>query len=223
MSLRHGEKAQQRKGGEKFFHAPIICTITPRAIVSAPGYAVQRCLYLFWIMLGWLRVSQMQAQCGNLPFLIRKDGTWLYRGSPIRRKEMLCLFSSLLTRDAEGDYWLETPSERGRIEVEDVPWLAVELGWCGAGPDQCLTLRTNVDQVITVDGDHPIRVSFGAAGDPVPYVLVRPGLGGKPLEARISRPVYYELAALSEPHCVGGRRMLGVRSRGCFFALGEDQ
>ena len=135
-------------------------------------------------------MDPMQAQCGNLPFLIRRDGTWLYRGSPIRRKEMLCLFSSLLKRDDAGDYWLETPTERGRIEVEDVPWLAVELGWCGgSGRDQCLTLRTNVDQVITLDAAHPIRVSESALGDPVPYVRVREGEGGLPLEARIARPV----------------------------------
>jgi uncharacterized protein len=167
-------------------------------------------------------VSQVQAQCGSLPFLIRKDGSWLYRGSPIRRKEMLCMFSSLLTRDEAGDYWLETPAERGRIEVEDVPWLAVELGWCGNGGEQCLTLRTNVDQVITLDADHPIRLVKRMCGEePIPYVVVRRGAGGIPLEARISRPVYYELAALAVPRCVGGCKMMGVWSQGHFFALGE--
>jgi hypothetical protein len=83
-------------------------------------------------------------------------------------------------------------------------------------------LRTNVDQVITLDAAHPIRVAQDAISrDPTPYVVVRPGQGGKPLEARISRPVYYELAALAVPRCVGGRRMMGVWSQGNFFALGE--
>jgi len=173
-------------------------------------------------------VSRVQAQCGDLPFLIRRDGSWLYRGTPIRRKEMICLFSSIMVRDAAGDYWLETPAERGRIEVEDAPWLAVEIGWCGCGADQCLTLRTNVDQVITLDDEHPIRLAsepdgreLGGDGGPVPYVAVRQGLGVKPLEARITRPVYYELAALAVPKCVAGRRMLGVWSLGSFFPLGD--
>jgi hypothetical protein len=164
----------------------------------------------------------MQAQCGNLPFLIRRDGSWLYRGTPIRRKEMVCLFSSLLKRDEAGDYWLETPAERGGIEVEDVPWLAVELGWCGGDGDQCLTLRTNVDEVITLDAQHPIRVAHDSISrDPTPYVTVRPGQGAWPMEARISRPVYYELAALAVPRCIGGKQMLGVWSQGLFFPLGE--
>ncbi|MBV8913822.1 MAG: DUF1285 domain-containing protein, partial [Acetobacteraceae bacterium] len=86
--------------------------------------------------------------CGNLPFLIKRDGTWLYRGSPIGRRELVCLFSSVLKREADGSYWLETPAERGRIEVEDVPWLAVEMDWTGVGPNQVLSFRTNVDQVV---------------------------------------------------------------------------
>src|SRR2546423_14848362 len=58
-------------------------------------------------------------ECGDLPFLIRRDGNWLYRGSPIGRKELICLFASVLKRDADGSFWLETPVERGRIDVED--------------------------------------------------------------------------------------------------------
>src|SRR6516162_11777009 len=68
-------------------------------------------------------------ECGDLPFLIRRDGTWLYRGSPINRKELVCLFASVLKREADGSFWLETPAERGRIEVEDAPFIAVELDW----------------------------------------------------------------------------------------------
>src|SRR5689334_8754207 len=69
--------------------------------------------------------------CGQLPFLIRRDGTWLYRGSPIARKELVCLFASVLKREADGSFSLETPAERGQIEVEDAPFVATELDWSG--------------------------------------------------------------------------------------------
>ena len=84
--------------------------------------------------------------CGDLPFVIRRDGSWLYRGTPINRKELVCLFASVLRREADGSFWLQTPAERGRIEVEDAPFVAVELDWCGAGRHQCLTFRTNIDR-----------------------------------------------------------------------------
>lgn len=169
------------------------------------------------------RPTRPRIECGDLPFLIKRDGTWLYRGTPIGRRELVCLFSSVLKREADGSYWLETPAERGRIQVEDVPWLAVEMDFCGTGHEQCLSFRTNVDQVVAAGPDHPIRVRTDiATQEPTPYILIRRGASGTPpLEARITRAVYYELAALAEPHCVAGREKLGVWSQGQFFALGD--
>ncbi len=170
------------------------------------------------------RPRRAPAECGALPFLIKRDGTWLYRGSVIGRKELVCLFSSVLTRDVQGTYWLETPVERGTIEVEETPWVAIELNWgcCGQGPGQCLTFRTNVDQVVTAGPEHPIRVTFDPlTEEPTPYIRIRHPQGGQPLEARIGRAVYYELVALAVPGCNNGRRCLGVWSANVFFPLGD--
>ena len=71
------------------------------------------------------------AECGDLPFLIKRDGTWLYKGTAIGRKELVCLFASVLRREADGSFWLETPAERGRIRVEDAPFVVVEMDWNG--------------------------------------------------------------------------------------------
>ena len=167
----------------------------------------------------------VQRDCGVLPFLIQRDGTWLYQGTPIRRKPMVCLFSSVLRRDAEGRYRLETPVERGEIEVEDVPFVAVELDWCGHGRNQVLSFRTNIDEIVCAGAEHPLSVEWpcpcsGDEGAAIPYLTVRPGDGAKPIEARISRAVYYELVALA----VEGRRFgapcLGVWSQNRFFPIG---
>ena len=34
--------------------------------------------------------------CGDLDMFIARDGTWFYKGSPIGRKELVCLFASVL-------------------------------------------------------------------------------------------------------------------------------
>lgn len=162
--------------------------------------------------------------CGPLPFLIRRDGTWLYRGTPVRRKPMICLFSSVLTRDKAGRYWLDTPTEHGSIDVEDVPFVAVELEWRGQGRSQVLSFRTNVDETVCAGPEHPIRVDWdvpceGCGTGPVPYLHVRSGEGRFAIEARLSRAVYYELAALAEPGCCNGVPCLGVWSQSRFFPL----
>jgi uncharacterized protein len=168
------------------------------------------------------RPRRVPVECGDLPFLIRRDGTWLYRGSPIARKELVCLFASVLKREADGSFWLETPAERGRIEVEDAPFIAVELDWTGDGRQQALSFRTNVDHVVTAGPDHPIRIAHDVLTcEPTPYILLRPGTGERGVEARINRAVYYELVALAVPEWVGCRRMLGVWSCARFFPLGE--
>jgi uncharacterized protein len=97
----------------------------------------------------------------NFRMRIDRNGTWYYQGSPINRKELVCLFASVLRREADGSYWLETPVERGRIEVEDAPFTAVEMWWkdcdCGDGcaPKQCLTFRTNLDEIVTANARRP--------------------------------------------------------------------
>ena len=132
---------------------------------------------------------RVPTECGDLPFLIKRDGTWLYRGSPINRKELVCLFSSVLRREEDGSWWLQTPAERGRIEVEDAPFVAVELDWTGDDRKQVLSFRTNIDEVVTAGPDHPIRVSHDLVTcEPTPYILVRPGAAGHlGIEARINR------------------------------------
>lgn len=160
--------------------------------------------------------------CGDLAIRIGRDGTWHYQGSPIRRKELVCLFASVLTREADGSYWLETPAERGRIEVEDAPFLAVELFVSDSGGRQYLSFRTNVDEVIEAGAAHPIRVARDPLTClPTPYVTVRAGRGPFPIEARIERSVYYELVALAVPETVHGETVLGVWSGESFFPLGR--
>ena len=167
------------------------------------------------------RASRPPVECGPLPFLIRKNGLWLYQGSPILRKELVCLFASILQRDRQGDWWLCTPAERGQIEVEDAPFNAVELEWSGCGRGQVLSFRTNIDQVVTVGIEHPIRVAHDPITcEPIPYISIRDGDGSHAIEARICRAVYYELVALAVSEVVDSSLMLGIWSSGQFFPLG---
>jgi hypothetical protein len=147
---------------------------------------------------------------------IARDGTWFYRGSPIGRKPLVKLFSTVL-RHENGEFWLVTPVERGRILVDDAPFVAVEVDAVGDGPDRRLTFRTNVDDIVTADEAHPIRVDHDpASGAPSPYITVRKGL-----EARILRPVYYHLVEMGEFRTSDGTEQLGVWSCGRFFPLGR--
>lgn len=150
--------------------------------------------------------------CGEVLFKIRRDGSWLYRDSPIGRMPLVKLFSSILRTEEDGKTYLVTPVEKVGVDVEDAPFLGVELAVDGEGEHQSLTFRTNVDDVITVSKNHPIRFEREKSGGLKPYLLVR----GR-LEALVTRSVYAELADLAVPSGTG--KALGLWSGGIWWRM----
>jgi hypothetical protein len=155
--------------------------------------------------------------CGDIGLEIRRNGTWLYQGSPILRPALVKLFASVLRRDADERHYLVTPVEKVDVKVEDAPFLAVEMAAEGAGPAQRLVFRTNVDDVFACDAEHPLRFkSVGPEGGLKPYVTVR----GR-LEALLSRALYYDLVELAVTETRDGSAVLGLWSGEVFFPLAE--
>jgi len=146
--------------------------------------------------------------CGDSDMRIARDGTWYHMGSPIGRQEMVRLFSTILRREPDGSHVLVTPVEKLTIDVEDAPFLAVEMKSDGEGRDRTLAFRLNTGDMVVAGRDHPLRLGSR------PYLAVRAGL-----EALIARPVYYELAEIA---LADDSVPPGVCSDGAFFALESD-
>ena len=156
-------------------------------------------------------------QCGDFDIRIDRDGIWYYQNSPINRLGLVKLFSSVLSKDAIGNYWMTTPVERGTIEVEDVPFLAVELNIKNPGPRQVLTIRTNLHEIVTLDKDHALTIITNPdTEEPLPYITVRDNL-----RARLTRSVYYEVVDLGVEEPIEGEKLFGVWSADKFFPMGK--
>lgn len=147
---------------------------------------------------------------------IRADGSWWHEGSRIKRERLVKLFSRILRKDPDGQIYLVTPYEKVIVLVEDAPFIAVRVDRFGEpGRAQGLAFTTNLGDVVLAGGEHPIRVETDPETlEPSPYVLVRDGL-----EAKLSRPVFYELAEMAEAY-EGSAEQLGVWSQEQFFELG---
>lgn len=154
--------------------------------------------------------------CGEIDIRIARDGTWYHQGSPIGRRELVRLFSTILRKDHDGMH-LVTPGEKMRIQVDDAPFVAVLMEAKGTGREQNLIFTTNVGDETIADAQNPIRVETNAkTGEPSPYVHVRKGL-----EALIARSVFYQLADLAIPGEGHHQGFLGVWSGGEFFPIGK--
>ena len=150
------------------------------------------------------------AHCGDIDIVIRRDGLWMHEGTPIGREALVRLFSTVLRLDPDG-YHLVTPAEKLRITVEDAPFLAVRVD----RESDTLRFTTNVGDVVEAGPEHGLRVeSDPETGEPAPYLHVRRGL-----EARLTRPVFYELAEMAEPRDTDLGRVFGVGSNGAWWPM----
>ncbi|WP_020408174.1 DUF1285 domain-containing protein [Hahella ganghwensis] len=149
---------------------------------------------------------------------INRDGEWFYEGRPIAREAMVKLFASILVRENNGEYYLKTPVEKARIQVEDSPFVVtgVEEFRDQEGVD-AIVFTTNIGEQIVLSNQHGLRVQYvEKSGESIPYLQLDRGL-----EARIARSVFYELVALARQEEVEGRVVLVLDSQGESFELGS--
>ncbi len=149
--------------------------------------------------------------CGEIDIVIKRSGLWFHEGTPIGREALVRLFSTVLRKDPDG-YYLVTPVEMMKITVEDAPFTAVQVDRIG----EALSFTTNVGDVVEAGPDNAIRVAADpVTGEPRPYLHVRRGL-----EARLRRPVFYELVEMAEERDTPEGPTLGVTSNGVWFPVG---
>ena len=143
---------------------------------------------------------------GDSEMRIAADGKWYHRGGEITRTAMVRAFSTLLSRDADGQHWLVSPFEKLTIAVDDAAFIAVDLRVAEGN----LAFRLNTDEFVVAGPDHAIRTA-GDADVPAIYLAVRRGC-----EARLNRSTYEQLVQ----HAIElGAEPLRVDSGGARFSL----
>lgn len=151
-------------------------------------------------------------QAGDSRMRIAADGTWYHDGGPIRRPAMVRAFSALLMREADGQHYLITPTEKLSIAVDDAAFIATDMALrSDAAGQPVLAFRLNTDDVVLAGPDHPLRVA-GTADVPAFYLGVRHGT-----EARLNRSTYGQL--IDHALTVSPPEALAVTSAGQRFGL----
>jgi len=131
---------------------------------------------------GWAPQTQ-----GDSRMRIAADGTWFHDGMPITRPAMVRAFSGLLRREDDGSHSLVTPFEKLSIEVEDAPFIAVDVARMDGG----LAFRLNTDDLVVAGADNAL-VARGDVERPALYLHVRRGC-----MARLNRSTYEQLAQIA--------------------------
>ncbi|MAI89243.1 MAG: hypothetical protein CMK05_02015 [Ponticaulis sp.] len=144
---------------------------------------------------------------------IRKDGSWWHEGTKFSRQKLVRLFSTILRKDDDGSTYLVTPYEKVIVHVEDAPFIGMRVDAAQKDEMPVILVTTNLGDSVEVSAENPLRVETDEeTGEPSPYVLIR----GR-LEAKLSRPAFYELVEYAEEK----DGALFVRSNGDDFSLGQ--
>ena len=152
--------------------------------------------------------------CGNIDMTISKSGKWYYMGSEIKRPAMVKLFSGILRLESDNSYYLVTPVEKVRIQVEDAPFVAVAITKEQSEGMNTVTFRTNLNDEIVLSKENPLSIEIKKNDEPFPYIIVRNNL-----RALISRSVFYELVDLAETIPIDGVPYLAIKSQGEIFKI----
>ena len=147
----------------------------------------------------------------KFPIKIKSNGEWLYKNNLIKKKALIKLFSSVLVADEKGDFYLETPAEKGKIEVEDSPFVITTFAIKGLNKNQEIIFKTNIDEEIVLSKKNSLfykkyKQSF------IPYIVIR-----KNINAKILRSVYYQL--INKFINKNTKKKLKIKSKGYEFTL----
>ncbi len=130
--------------------------------------------------------------CGDIDIRIDRDGNWFHEGARITRQPLVDLFSTILKREND-EYFLVTPEEKCRIQVDVAPLLIVEWDVSAPStPNQSIQLRTQQGRLLSLNEAHPLTLLRANAED-YPIVHIR-----NQLHAIVTRNVYYQMAELVE-------------------------
>lgn len=153
---------------------------------------------------------------GCMDMIIDREGRWIHEGGEIKRPAMVKLFASILVLE-EGDYFLVTPVEKWRIQVEVAPLFVIAAERQTRDGFQAIKLTTHTGDVVIVDREHPISMQvFPGSADPLPLVLVR-----RNLQALLSRNLFYEIVDWAAEASDSESQFLSISSMGENFILGS--
>ena len=125
---------------------------------------------------------------GDMDLVIDREGRWIHEGGEIKRASLVKLFSTILRREGES-YFLVTPVEKWKINVDFAPFYIISASRAHRDSHQAISLTTSTGEVVVVGLENPLWVEYRAdSEEPIPLVTVRDNLPGL-----LSRSVFYQL------------------------------
>ncbi|WP_201541078.1 DUF1285 domain-containing protein [Psychrobacter faecalis] len=173
-------------------------------------------------------------QVTDMDLTIKANGEWWHEGGHMTRQSLVSLFATILWKEENNgavEYFLKTPVQKLRIQVEDAPLLINDVGIIEGQGKNWLEFTTSTGDVVRLDDEHPISLRAYTMKDSDdnshsdksknkednksteistqirPYMMVRNGL-----EALVGRNAFYHLTEIGELTERDGETILTLQS-----------
>ena len=183
-------------------------------------------------------------QVEDMELTIKANGEWWHEGVHMTRQSLVNLFATILWKEENAgkvEYFLKTPVQKLRIQVEDAPLLINDVGIVDEDDKRWLEFTTTTGDVVRLDDEHTISLRAYIPEDDTsninaskiydndkneenkpsesdtqvrPYMMVRNNL-----HALIGRNAFYHLTEIGELTERGGETILTLQSGGKSYAL----
>lgn len=153
--------------------------------------------------------------CGDIEMTIKADGSWWYMGTPIGREKLVKLFASVLLME-DDEYFLKTPAEKVRIQVEDAPFVITQWQTHDTEDGPAIEVISNLGHAAVLSDSHPLEVDYNNPDQPRPYVTLHRGL-----KALVHRNVFYQWVDIARSVNKNGDEHLVIQSGNTEFSLGK--
>lgn len=174
----------------------------------------------------------------DMDLIIKANGEWWHEGGQMTRESLVSLFATILWKEENNgviEYFLKTPVQKIRIQVEDAPLLINDVGIVQEDDMSWLEFTTTTGDVVRLDNEHLILLkAYNPKSDDTvneavstehtldtateaqvrPYMLVRNGL-----MALIGRNTFYHLTEIGELTEHNGETILTLQSGGESYSL----
>ncbi|MFT4614023.1 MAG: hypothetical protein ACI9NT_001165 [Bacteroidia bacterium] len=149
---------------------------------------------------------------GDIPIRIDREGRWYHEEAPIERESLVRLFASILRREDDGEYYLVTPVEKWRIEVELYPLMVIDINKELADTAVVsLEATLNTGKIVPVNNEHGLFMVPEASD----AAAIRLSHG---LSALFTRSAWYRLVDMAQTR----EGQVGVESDGQWFPLAAE-
>lgn len=165
-------------------------------------------------------------QVTDMDLVIKANGEWWHEGGKMTRESLVSLFATILWKEenqGKTEYFLKTPVQKIRIQVEDAPLLINDVGIVEEAGQRWLEFTTTTGDVVRLDDEHKIVLKAYNPNVPDKHAESQPQASSAQANNTQNAKDHQQQAAEQQirPYMLVRQGLMALIGRNTFYHLAE--